>query len=66
MKKGEYTISYCICPQCGKGFPIPRKANKCREKDHIKDLWCPFCKEVVSMKEMRYNDYEEVMIYGNI
>lgn len=57
----NFSISDCVCPQCGKKFPIPRKASKYREKGHIKDVWCPFCMEVVSMKEIRYNDYEEVI-----
>ncbi len=57
----NYTISNCMCPQCRNKFPIPRKANRSREKGHIKNIWCPFCKEIVGMKEMRYNDYEEVI-----
>lgn len=56
-KRSNYTISYCMCPNCGKGFPIPRMGNRVREKGHKKDLWCPFCKETVTMSEMRDCDF---------
>lgn len=56
MKRGIFHISNCICPDCGKSFPIPRKNGAAREKNHIKDLWCPFCKDTKKMLEVRYND----------
>lgn len=34
------------CTECGRRLYLPRKDSKRREKNHIKDLWCPFCKKV--------------------
>lgn len=44
-------IHYCMCPSCQNKFPVPRKLNKRRKKEHHKDIWCPFCKKVVTMIE---------------
>ena len=27
------------------------------KKNHVKDLWCPFCKKVVKTTEIKPNDY---------
>jgi hypothetical protein len=53
----NYTISYFICPECGKALPLPR--NKCskRKKNHIKDLYCVYCKKIVKTVEIRENDH---------
>jgi len=51
-KRKRTTIEYYECPVCGFRFPIPRK--KCREKGHIKDLWCPMCKE--ERKMVKYDE----------
>lgn len=54
MKKGKkYSISLCVCPQCGKEMYVPRSCGDMRNKGHLKDLWCPFCKSVLSMREYR-------------
>lgn len=45
MKRQSYTISTCICPDCGLKFPISRKKAEAREKGHHKYIWCPNCKE---------------------
>ena len=52
-------ISYCVCPGCGKQFPIPRRRGQQRKRKHIKDIWCPFCHRVEKMTEIRYNDFME-------
>lgn len=59
MSKQKYTISQCVCPDCNNIFPIPRRKNRRREKQHIKDLWCPYCKEVKKMVE--YRNIEAIM-----
>ena len=51
-------ISNMICPECGKAFPIPRPYNA-RKKDHKKFLYCPFCKKIKNMTEIRSCDYVE-------
>lgn len=59
-KKGlkmQCFTSYCVCPDCGKTFPIPRLPRQARERNHTKDLWCPYCKETKHMLEIRYGDY---------
>ena len=39
--------------ECGERIPIPRVHHQ-REKGHIKDLWCPRCKEVHHFTEYRW------------
>ena len=57
MKTNRYTISNFICPDCGKAFPLPRPKARRREKGHVKDLYCPFCKKKVKTTELRDIDY---------
>lgn len=56
MRVNHYEISYFVCPECGNKFPIPRPKSMRREKNHIKDLWCPFCRKVVKSKEIKPTD----------
>ena len=55
-KKVKIDISLFICPECGGKFPLPRVKSMRREKGHIKDLWCPYCKAVVKTLEIRPKD----------
>ena len=48
-------ISMMECPDCGKFFPIPRNKGRRRSYNHIKDLWCAFCKAEKTMLEFRPN-----------
>lgn len=52
----KVSISDFICPGCGNKIPLPRHMNHTREKGHIKDLYCPFCKDIMKMKEIRSID----------
>ena len=45
LRRQAYCISYFTCPSCGKVFPLPRKRGSRRSRGHIKDIYCPFCKE---------------------
>ena len=56
MRTNKYCISQFICPNCGNKFSLPRAKSMRREKGHIKDLWCPYCKEVVKTMEVRPQD----------
>lgn len=56
MRANKFVISNFICPGCGKAFPLPRAKSMKREKGHVKDLWCPFCKDVVKTLEIRPKD----------
>lgn len=56
MRANRFEISKFVCPECGNEFPIPRPKARRRKKDHIKDLYCPFCKQVVKTVEVREKD----------
>lgn len=53
----NFSISTFICPECNTKFPIPRKKSNQREKGHIKDIWCPFCKDTRKMLEYKENEF---------
>ena len=57
MNKHTINISKCICPVCQNEFPIPRQNGRRRKKNHLKTIWCPFCKKETVMREIRYCDY---------
>ena len=58
MRKRRYMEqSIFICPGCGKQIPLMRKGNRPREKWHIKDIWCPFCKMEQKFMEIRHGDW---------
>lgn len=44
-KRNNMYTSYLTCEKCEKIFPIMRSKGYMRERGHIKDMWCPFCKE---------------------
>jgi len=49
-------ISILYCIECGEKFPIPRNRRQ-REKEHIKNLWCPYCKKTQKFIEQRSIDH---------
>lgn len=56
MAKNVTHDFYCI--HCGqRGIPISRQVGKLREKDHIKNLYCIYCKKATRHLEV-YNDIE--------
>ena len=55
-------ISQLICPGCGNKFPIPRRNGSMREKGHRKWIYCPYCKEMQNMLEIREFDFEEEVL----
>ena len=59
MKNIDITISDFYCTHCGKkGISIPRKNNQRREAGHLKNLYCPYCREVHNAVEIRpYGKY---------
>jgi len=54
----KFTISRCICPECGMVFPIPRQDSRKRERGHLKRIFCPCCMKVTNMSEIREGDYD--------
>lgn len=58
MRKQRYMDqSIFICPVCNNQFPIMRNHGHHRERGHIKDIWCPFCKEDRKFQEVRRRDF---------
>ena len=57
MKAKHFTISYFICPECGKSFPLPRSKSMRRSKGHIKTLYCVFCNKETDAIELRDCDH---------
>ena len=56
MAQFENHQFYCI--HCGnQGIPLPRKTGKLKEKEHLKNLYCIYCKEITRHIEIK-NDYE--------
>ena len=52
MKKRSCMVSSSLkCRECGGTFPIMRQRGHMREKGHIKDMWCPYCKKEVKFVE---------------
>jgi uncharacterized protein YbaR (Trm112 family) len=54
MKNKKMITSNLKCTECNYIFPIPRFKNSLRERNHIKTLWCPYCKDYKKMKELEY------------
>lgn len=52
-RKHSTTISSFKCPDCGFNMFVPRSRGYMREDNHIKDLWCPRCKETKKMTESK-------------
>ena len=57
-KRNDFYVSELECPVCHKRFPIPRKSGEKREKNHIKDIWCPYCKKKRKFIENKERSYE--------
>lgn len=57
MRKHSFEISELVCTQCNNKFPIPRRCSSRREKNHIKTIWCPYCKQDRNMNEIRSIDF---------
>ena len=50
-KRSNMYTSYMTCSECGKQFPIMRNRGYMRERGHLKNMWCPFCKKEVKFVE---------------
>jgi len=56
MKKhrnNKVAMSTFICPECNNVAMMLPRTRSIREKNHIKDLYCPWCKTEVKCKEIR-------------
>lgn len=52
-RNAKYVVDKLICPECGNAMYVPRAHGRRRSDGHIKDLWCPFCKKIQKMTEVR-------------
>ncbi len=58
MRKQRFMdLSMLICPECGGTFPIMRNHGSHRERGHIKDIWCPYCKADRKFEEISKRDH---------
>ena len=53
MRSGSFDLSSLVCLECGNIFTIPRNKKERRSNGHIKDIWCPFCKNVSKHYEIQ-------------
>lgn len=53
MKKGCFVATDLVCLECGNVFTISRRENRLKSSGHIKDLWCPKCKNITKHYEVR-------------
>jgi DNA-directed RNA polymerase subunit RPC12/RpoP len=62
----QVSIHYLKCLGCGKSFPIPRHPCKQRPKNHIKDIFCPYCGKIekfienIDSSKLDYNTRERL------
>lgn len=53
QNRGMFTSDF-YCTKCGrKGIMLMRSPSSRREPGHLKNLYCPFCKEEVNHAEIR-------------
>ena len=51
MRKQKFMITHFYCNDCGTEIPLPRRIGRMRERDHVKDIWCPKCKAIKKFTE---------------
>lgn len=57
-KRGRnQAISDMYCVKCGGHMTVPRPRRKAREKSHLKDMYCPYCKTESKFLEVREKDF---------
>lgn len=47
-------LSTFVCSECGAELQLPRRHGQLRTKGHIKDIYCPVCKDERKFKEYTY------------
>lgn len=57
-KRGRnQAMSDMYCVKCGGHMTVPRPRRKAREKSHLKDMYCPYCKMESKFLEVREKDF---------
>ena len=44
-------LSQMECCKCHGKFPVRRPRRHLRKKNHVKTMWCPWCKRVTQHRE---------------
>lgn len=55
-RRNYVTMSNFVCTECEMEMRLPRLHGNQRKKRHIKDIYCPKCKEVRKFVEYRYKE----------
>ena len=53
MKQVTYKSTELVCLNCGNVMTIQRKILKQQKVGHIKDMYCPYCKDLVKFFKVR-------------
>lgn len=61
-KRNNVLLSQCVCQKCQTVLTVPRIHGQMRENGHVKDLWCPTCKQVEHFTEIKYNQFYKNML----
>lgn len=60
-RNGEINISVCVCPDCGGKMFVPRSLARQRKDNHLKWMWCPYCKKKRNMLEHKGNRFYKTL-----
>lgn len=60
-KRKVHVTSYFVCTKCGMELPLMRIHGELREKNHIKDIYCPVCKDTEKFQEIGHNGFYKSM-----
>lgn len=44
-------VSWLKCERCGGAMPVQRQRRRLRKRNHVKTMWCPWCKRVTQHRE---------------
>lgn len=44
-------LSQMKCERCGGMMPVRRRHGRLRKRNHVKTMWCPWCKRVTPHRE---------------
>lgn len=58
MASRSFTYSDFYCLKCTNKITLPRKGSRQREKNHLKNIYCIYCKSSVNHYEVRDCDID--------
>lgn len=57
----QYKCDILICNECGNRTTVPRMLGSRRARGHIKDMYCPYCKQITKFTEYQQEDFIRTM-----